>query len=87
MAYVNAFVSRKDYFCIGKESTTGTHYISILVSNSYGDYSEYYEIDKPSFDRFVANPDSARPFVEQCKAQKMDHLLFEKPGWNRGTAG
>jgi hypothetical protein len=87
MTYVNSFFSREDRFAIGMEKESGKYYVSIPVSNSYVDYNEYYEIDKASFERFLANPDSARPFVDQCKAQKMDHLLLVKPGSNRGTAG
>ena len=48
-------------------------------------YGEYYEIDKATFDRFLADPESAVPFADKCRRREMDHLLINKPGASRGT--
>jgi hypothetical protein len=34
--------------------------------------------------RYVAHPDAALTFAEECRLREHDELLILKPGWNRG---
>ena len=63
----------------------GKFYVAIPVSNGLADYDEYYEIDQPTFERYRANLDSAKEFVERCRARQEDSRLILKPGSRRGT--
>lgn len=85
ISYEDALVSRKHFFAIGRDTKTGKYYLTIPVDNMLVEYYEYYEIDKKTFARFLADPESAVPFADKCSRQQMDHLLINKPGWNRGT--
>lgn len=71
-------------FAIGIDDETGKHYLSIPVFNGHVEYSEHYEISPEMFNAAKANMASALPFAHECAAQKMDHLLIQKPGKNRG---
>ena len=85
MRFQSAMVSRKHFFAIGRDTETGKYYLDIPVDNMLVAYNEYYEIDKETFDRFLADPESAVSFADQCRRQQMDHLLINKPGASRGT--
>ena len=85
MSSEDALVSRKHFFSIGRDTKTGKYYLEIPVDNMLVVYGENYEIDKEMFDRFLADPESAVPFADQCRRREMDHLLINKPGWNRGA--
>ncbi len=85
MRWQDALVNRKHFFSIGRDTKTRKYYLEIPVENMLVTYSEYYEIDKEMFDRFLADPESAVPFADQCRRQEMDHLLINKPGKSRGT--
>ena len=82
--FISVAVSSEHRFAIGIDDEAGKHYLSIPVSNGYVQYSEYYEISPEMFNATEANMESALPFVRECAAQKMDHLLIQKPGKNRG---
>jgi hypothetical protein len=86
MKFKDVVVKRDERYSVGTEEDSGKHYVSIPVSNGMVDYEEYYEIDQPTFERYRADPDSARDFVERCRRREVDHLLIVKPGKNRGTA-
>lgn len=85
MKTVHAYVSREHYFALGQEQDSGKLYLSIPVTTGVVDYEEYYEIDQARYDAFMADPDSAVPFADECRARLHDDLLIQKPGWNRGT--
>jgi hypothetical protein len=84
MRYKDALVSREHFFAIGTDTKTGKYYLTIPTSSSYVDSPEYYEIDRDSFEKYLADPDAALPFVEKCRKMKVDHLLLEPVGPNRG---
>lgn len=86
MKFKDVVVDRAERFSVGVEEDSGKHYVSIPVSNGMVDYEEYYEIDQPTFERYRADPDSARELVARCRRRELDHLLIVKPGKNRGTA-
>lgn len=83
MKLKSIFTNETEYFSIGLEETSGKFYLSIPVSNRLVDYEEHNEIPKACFDRYLEKPDSALEFVEQCRNQRMDHLLMIKPGSDR----
>jgi len=58
---------REERYSVGVEEDSGKHYVSIPVSNGLVDYEEYYEIDQRTFERYRADPDSARDFVMRCR--------------------
>lgn len=84
MDFVDAYFSREHRFAIGQETGSARFYVSFPVTNGIVDYEEYYEIDATTHAAFLADPDSAIPFVEECRAHQHDELLLQKPGWNRG---
>lgn len=86
MKFKDIVVRREERFSVGVEEDSGRHYVSIPVSNGLVDYEEYYEIDQATFERYCADPDSARELVERCRRREMDDRLIVKPGKNRGTA-
>jgi len=86
MKFKDVAVNREERFSVGIEEDSGKHYVSIPVSNGLVDYEEYYEIDRPTFERYRADLVSARDFVARLRKREMDHLLIVKPGKNRGTA-
>lgn len=77
-------VDRENRWALELDEQSGRTFVSIPVSNPYVDYEEYYEIDRPTFDRFAAEPAQAREFVEKAKSRELDHLLLLPPGRLRG---
>ena len=86
MKFTDIKTSRENRFSIGIEEHSGKHFVSIPVSNPYVDYEEYYEISTEAFKEFESDLTKALGFVQECKEQKNDHLLFQKPGKYRGVA-
>jgi hypothetical protein len=86
MKFKDVAVNRDERYALGIEEDSGKYYVSIPVSNGMVDYEEYYEIDKPTFERYRADLDSARDFVERARKRQEDERLIVKPGSNRGTA-
>jgi hypothetical protein len=86
MKFKDVAVNRKERYSLGIEEESGRYYISILVSNRLVDYEEYYEIDKPAFERYRANLDSALELVKRARNRELDHLLMVPPGDDRGSA-
>ncbi len=84
MKFTDIDFSREKRFSIGIEEESGKHFLSIPVRNQLVDYEEYYEISKEAFELFKVDLNLALPFVEQCRERKLDHLLFQKPGKDRG---
>lgn len=85
MKFTDSYFSRETRFSLGVEEESGRFYASIPVSNGVVDYEEYYELTKEQYEAYLADPSTAVPFVEECRRRKHDHLLIQKPGWNRGT--
>ncbi|WP_067565356.1 hypothetical protein [Nocardia acidivorans] len=86
MKFNDQYFSREYRFSPGIEEETGKHYLSIPASSGVVDYEEYYEIDQPTFDRYMQNPSSAVDFAEKCRRREMDSLLIIPAATNRGTA-
>jgi len=84
--FTDTLVQREERFALGIEETTGKFYLSIPVSNGLVDYEEYYELDRAAYERYLADPKAALPFVQRCRAREEDARLIVKPGSNRGTA-
>jgi hypothetical protein len=78
------FVDRVNRFALEMHRESGRTFVSFPVSNPYADYTEWYEVDRTTFDRYVADPTRAHRFVEQAKNRELDHLLLLKPGRLRG---
>ena len=78
-------VSRELRFSLGIEEDSGRYYLSIPVSNRMVDYEEYYEIDRAAFERYRADPEAARGFLERCRNREVDAQLILKPGSDRGV--
>jgi hypothetical protein len=80
------FVSRELRFSIGTDVDSGQHYVSFPVSANAIAYSEYYAISPNDYEQYLASPESALAFVNECRRREHDRRLLLKPGWNRGWA-
>jgi hypothetical protein len=82
------FVDRERRFSLDIDEETGRTFVSIPVElqEVKVEYSEWYEVDAETFERYRADPTLAHEFVERCKRREMDHLLLFPPGKNRGWA-
>lgn len=85
MRFSEVFVSQEDRYSIGVELDSGSHYVSIPVSNGVVDYEEYYAISAEQSDVLLSDTTAAIEFVEACRRREHDDLLVLKPGTNRGT--
>jgi hypothetical protein len=86
MKFKDVAVNRDERYALGIEEESGKYYVSIPVSNGMVDYEEYYEIDKPTFERYRVDLGSARDLVERARKRQEDDRLIVKPGSHRGTA-
>jgi hypothetical protein len=86
MRFVDSAVNVAKRFSIGTEVDSGRHYLSIPVSNSLVDYEEHYEISAELHDGYPANEAFLDSFASECREQKHDRLLLQKPGSDRGVA-
>ncbi|HEX3298044.1 MAG TPA: HEAT repeat domain-containing protein [Nocardioides sp.] len=84
MKFTDVMVSREEQFSVGVEEESGRHYISVPVSHGLVYYEEYFEIDLPTFERYCADPESAREFVARCDRREMDDRLIFSPTKSRG---
>jgi hypothetical protein len=80
----NVYVDRERHFALVIEKASGRTFLAIPVANSMVTYDEYYRLDQETFERFVADPSSALPMVQQVRRRELDHLLLLKPGTERG---
>ena len=83
-SFRTVFVDRVRRFALEVDEDSGRTFVSIPVRNEYVEYSEWYEVDRATFDRFAADPARAHAFVEQAKRRELDHLLLHPPGRLRG---
>ncbi len=58
--------------------------MSFAVTIGVADDEEFYAIGHQQYSRFLADPELALPFVEECRRREHDDLLLEQSGWNRG---
>jgi endo-beta-N-acetylglucosaminidase D len=79
------FTDQQLRFSLEIDEESGRTFVSFPVANRLIDYLEYYEIDRATFDGYVADPTTAHAFVAAAKARQMDHLLLYKPGRDRGV--
>jgi len=79
-------LAEADYFSLDVDDTLpGRYFLSIPVANRLCDYTEWYEIDQPTFERYLSDLRLALPFVQGCRDHLHDDLLLLKPGRDRGT--
>jgi len=79
------YTSREHRYSLGTVEATGEHYASVPVTTGVADYEEFYRLTPEQHARFLADPDAALAFVEECRRREHDDLLLQQPGWNRGT--
>jgi hypothetical protein len=79
LEFIDAMVSREFRFSIGRETRSGRYYLSTPVcgANRAIEYEARFEIDAAEFDRFRADPASARDFVALCHDGAAQHRLFK----------
>jgi hypothetical protein len=80
------FVDKVRRFSLDVDEETGRTFLSIPVRNTMVEYSEWYEVDKETFERFMGDPTLAYDLVGKAKRHEVDHLLLFKPGSDRGVA-
>jgi hypothetical protein len=80
------YVDRVNRFSFDIDEESGRTFVSIPVRNQMVEYEENYEVDRATFDRFVADPALAHGFVAQARHRELDHLLLLQPGTDRGVA-
>jgi hypothetical protein len=78
------FVDRERRFSLDVDENSDRRFVSFPVHNRMATYEESYEVDKPTFERWVADPKSAYDFIAKAKARELDHLLLFAPGTDRG---
>ncbi len=78
------YVSEKNRYGLGVDTDSGKHFLAIPVTIGVADYNEYYEVSDAVFAGYLANPDAALTFAEECRRREHDDLLIVQPGWNRG---
>ena len=86
MIFDDTQINTGERFTIGIEEVSGKPYVSIPVSNRMVDYDEYYQIDRATYDLYLANSAAALEFVKRCRNREVDELLIFKPGIDRGVA-
>ncbi|WP_349866800.1 hypothetical protein [Leifsonia sp. WHRI 6310E] len=79
------YTSREHRYSLGTVEATGEPYASVPVTTGVADYEEFYRLTPEQHARFLADPDAALAFVEECRLREHDDLLLQQPGWNRGT--
>ena len=84
MRFRDTHVNSSERFSVGQELDSGRFYLSIPVSNRLADYEEHYEISRECHDRYVRNLAELSEFAKKCRNRECDHLLFIKPGSDRG---
>ena len=85
MRFSDIKVYQQDHFSVGLDTTTGTYYLSIPVSNGLVDYEEYYSIARDWAESSDLHLLELHTFAAKCRAHKMDDRLLQQPGSNRGT--
>jgi hypothetical protein len=78
------YVDRVRRFAFEIDEASGRTFVSIPVRNQMVEYSEWYEVDRQTFDRYSAEPALAYEFVERARRRELDHLLLLPPGTDRG---
>lgn len=73
-------------FSLDVDEESGRSFVSIPVHNAMVEYDEWYEVDRETFESYRADPTRAHDFVEKAKRRELDHLLWFKPGTDRGVA-
>lgn len=86
MKFVDSATNQAHRFSIGREEHSGQFYLSIPVSNQFADYEEYYKITPEQFAAYPENESELLEFAEQCRQQKNDERLLQKPNRDRGVA-
>jgi len=81
------FVDRVRRFALELDEASGRTFVSIPVRNQMVEYTEWYEVDRDTFERFRADPEAAHPFVGCAERRELDALLLLPPGSDRGVAG
>lgn len=79
------FVDPVHRFSLDRDEETGRTFVSIPVRNAMIEYSEWYEVDAETFERFLADPTRAHDLVARAKRREVDHLLLFQPGRDRGV--
>ena len=78
------YFSREHRYALGVDRESARHYASIPVVSGAIDYEEYYLLHDVQYAHFIADPEAALTFIEECRRREHDDLLLQKPGWNRG---
>ena len=79
------YFSRAGTFTLVDDPDRGRKQMWIMVSSSFIDYNEYYDLTDRQFSDFLADPRLAKRFADECRRREHDDLLMLQPGWNRGT--
>lgn len=78
--------SRHYRYALGEDSTNGTKFLSIPVSNRMADYEEYYRLSPDEYETFLSDEPAAVAFANACRRQAHDDRLIEQPGSDRGSS-
>jgi hypothetical protein len=81
----DAYFSREELFSLGTELDSGRRYVSFPVSFGGADGEEHYVLAEDDYQRFLADPATALPYVDEARRHEHDDVLLEDPGERRGT--
>ena len=84
MTFIDTATNRAGRFSIGRESDSGSYYLSIPVANRLCDYEECYAISQVDHDAYPANLAELTEFADCCRQRLNDELLLVPAGSNRG---
>lgn len=93
MFLVNKFMNMvdtktvKEYmYSLGYNAENNKKYLSIPVTNSMCDYTEWYYISDDEYNLFMNDIELGRFFANECRKQNNDNRLVLRPGLDRGVA-
>lgn len=85
MRFRPIYASREHRYALERDGETGDPVLSIPVSNTLMDYTEWYVISESELDGFLSDEPSAQAFAKQCGNHEHDDRLVLKPGTDRGV--
>lgn len=81
LEFVDTFISRIDYFCMGYVKDKDKYFLSFPVFfSSQAEMSVYFEISEEEYRTFTHDIHKIYPLIKRCKKREEDHRLFDKHG-------
>ncbi|MBE2315011.1 hypothetical protein DVA67_003430 [Solirubrobacter sp. CPCC 204708] len=76
-------IDREERFALERDRVSGRTFVSVAVSHSAVEWSEWYEVDGATFEGFLADPAAGRAFVARVRNGELEHLRRSPSGASR----